>query len=167
MWRGDALLFPAGSTVDPPHPDMPSLASELYSEAREVLPISRRAAAALARASLEALLRELDTQSQGKRLDDLIAELRTRIGKTLWQLLTALRVVGNDALHSDSDGLVVLFLNGDRDVAVEPLFGAINEIVEQVVTQPAKANQLYAMIPEGKRATAERKASNGPAKPPA
>ncbi len=160
VWRGDSLLYPSGSTVDVPHPDMPAQASELYLEARAVLPVSRRAAAALARASLEALLRELDSQSAGKRLDDLVAELRTRVGETLWQLLTALRVVGNDALHSESGDLVVLFLNGDRDVAVEPLFGAINEIVEQVITQPKTARELYKMIPEGKRATAEKKASN-------
>lgn len=110
-------------------------------------------------------MRELDVESAGKRLDELIAELRTKIGETLWQLLTALRIVGNDALHSGSGDLVVLFLNSDRDVVVEPLFGAINEIVEQVITQPKKARELYEMIPEGKRVAAEKKASLGSAEP--
>ncbi|MEL0627640.1 DUF4145 domain-containing protein [Salinibacterium amurskyense] len=130
-----------------------------------MLPISRRAAAALARASLEALLRELDADSAGKRLDVLIAELRERIGTPLWQLITALRVVGNDSLHSEAGELVALFLDSSHDVAVEPLFGAINEIVEQVITRPKKAEELYNMIPESKRADAERKASAAPNKP--
>jgi hypothetical protein len=158
MWRGSKLMFPLTSSVDAPHPDMPADAAELYEEARAVLPHSRRAAAALARASLERFLREFENAPPKQRLDELIASLSGRIPEPLWKLLTALRVVGNDSLHSDTDELVVLYLDGGESEVIEPLFGAINSLVEQLITLPAKADALYGMIPQAKRDDAERKA---------
>ncbi|MBF4511332.1 DUF4145 domain-containing protein [Plantibacter sp. VKM Ac-2885] len=159
VWRNDQVIYPMTSTLQAPHPDMPASAAELYEEARAVFPLSRRASAALARAALERLLREEADASPKDRLDDLIAALKNRIGESLWQLLTTIRYVGNTTLHGD-DGqeLVALFLEGsDADVA-EPMLGAMNALVEELVTQPAKAAALYAMIPAGVRKSAEEKA---------
>jgi len=159
VWRNDDVVYPMSSSLPPAHPDMPASAAELYKEARDVFPLSRRASAALARAALERLLREEAGASPKDRLDDLIAHLRNRIGDPLWQLLTTIRYVGNTTLHGD-DGqeLVALFLEGsDADVA-EPMLGAMNALVEELITQPAKAASLYAMIPEGVRKSAEDKA---------
>jgi hypothetical protein len=160
VWRNGQVVYPKSSSLPVAHPDMPASAAELYEEARAVFPISRRASAALARAALERLLREDAGASPKDRLDDLIAPLKNRIGDPLWQLLTAIRYVGNTTLHGD-DGqeLVALFLEGsDADVA-EPMLGAMNALVEELITQPAKAAALYAMIPDGVRKSAEDKAS--------
>lgn len=146
------------SPVAPPHPDAPPSVAELYEEARGVLPISRRASAALVRATLERLLRELDPDNGGKRLDELIAQLRGQIREPLWKFLTAIRIVGNDSLHSEEGELAVLYLRGDSDEIVEPLFEAVNTLVEELVTQPAKAEELYRLIPQTKRDAAEKKA---------
>jgi hypothetical protein len=158
VWRGDELVYPQASQVAKPHPEMPAGARELYEEAALVLPVSRRAAAALARASLERLLRALPDADSKARLDDLIAALGQRVSHRLWQILTALRYLGNDTLHAESESeLVALYLEGDGATVVEPVFGAINAIVEEVIVQPKVADNLYSMIPEGVRATAERK----------
>lgn len=157
VWRGDELVYPQSSSTVQPHPEMPEAAKELYLEAAAVLPHSKRAAAALARAALERLLRGLPNAQPKDRLADLVAALSTSVSPTLWQLLTLLRFIGNDSLHGDgSSELVTLYLDGDAAEIVEPVFGAINSIVEEVIVQPAEAARLYAMIPEGVRMSAER-----------
>lgn len=162
VWRDEQRMFPRSSTVLPVHPDAPEAVAELYEEARNVLPISRRASAALVRATLERLLRELDPDHRGKRLDELIAQLRGQIREPLWKFLTAIRVVGNDTLHAEEGELAVLYLGGDTDEIIEPLFEAVNTLIEELVTQPAKAEALYALIPEAKRDAAERKSRTAP-----
>lgn len=158
VWRGHELIYPSVSQVTPPHPDMPAAARELYEEAALVLPFSRRASAALARAALERLLKDLPGADPSLRLDDLIAALAPNVTPRLWQTITALRSLGNDTLHSDSDSeLVALYLDGDAAEVAEPFFGAINAIVEEIIVQPRVANDLYSMIPPGVRTTAERK----------
>jgi len=159
VWREDALVYPAASTAARPHPEMPSAARGLYEEASAVLPHSRRAAAALARAALESLLKELDESGGHKNLQTRIGELQGKVNASLWQVLTALRVVGNDSLHGDEDDLVILYLEGDAAEVVEPFFGAINALVEELITQPRKAQELYALIPQAKRDAAERAAN--------
>lgn len=158
VWRGDQLIYPPKSGAVPPHDAMPGTAKELYLEASAVLPHSRRAAAALARASLERLLRALPDADPRARLDGLIADLSSVVSPKLWQLLTVLRYVGNDSLHGDgSSELVSLYLEGDVAGIVEPIFGAINSIVEELIVQPTEAERLYKMIPEGVRRSAEQK----------
>ncbi len=138
---------------------MPGAARELFDEARLVLSESRRAAAALARASLEALLKHQFPESQAKNLQTRIGELESKVNSSLWRVLTALRVVGNDSLHGDHDDLVVMYLTGDAAEVVEPFFGAINALVEELITQPRKADELYNLIPPAKREAAERAAT--------
>jgi hypothetical protein len=138
------------------HPDVPTAAAELYEEARLVLMDSRRAAAALARASLESLLKHLDGAGEQKNLQRRIGDLQGKVNESLWRVLTAIRVVGNDALHDEDEELVVMYLTGDASSIVEPLFGAINALVEELITLPRRAEELYAMIPQSKRESAER-----------
>jgi hypothetical protein len=83
VWRGHRMVFPSESPISPAHPDMPDDAAELYNEARAVLPISRRAAAALARATLERLLRGLEGVESTKRLDELVAGVAGKVGESL------------------------------------------------------------------------------------
>ncbi len=158
MWRGPVIVYPEDLTTPEAHPSMPLQARELYEEARATFPVSRRAAAALARACLESLLRDIEPANKSKRLDEMLASMKTRLGDDLWQLLTALRVVGNDVLHGDRDDLVLLLLDGEADVLIEPLFGAINTIVDKEIAQPARTQALYDLIPQAKRQAAEAKA---------
>ncbi|SEB83144.1 DUF4145 domain-containing protein [Microbacterium hydrocarbonoxydans] len=157
VWRQDERLHPRVTAgIKPPHPEMPDKARELYEEAAAVLPTSRRAAAALARASMEALLKELDGTPGRKNLQDRLGALHSKVSPELWKILTALRVVGNDALHGDDDELVTLYLVEEDSGVVRALFAAINEVVHELVARPREWEELYALIPESKREAAER-----------
>ncbi|WP_430645142.1 DUF4145 domain-containing protein [Agromyces sp. GXS1127] len=155
VWRGEQLLYPRSSTIPASHPEMPQAARSLYDEARQVFPDSRRASAALARAALESLLLETDQSGRKKNLQTRIGELKGKVNEPLWQVLTAPRILGNDSLHGGEDDLVVLYLDGNDAEIVEAIFGAVNALVEELITQPRKARALYELIPEAKRSAAE------------
>lgn len=135
---------------------MPPTARGLYGEAAAVMSGSRRAAAALARAALEAVLKETDTTGVRKNLQTRVGELQGQIAEPLWQVLTALRIVGNDSLHDGDDGLIAVYMNDEDGAVADSFFGAINALVETLITQPAKARELYAQLSPEKRAAAER-----------
>jgi hypothetical protein len=160
VWRGELQMYPVALPSLPPHDRMPQGAREIYEEAQQVLPVSRRAAAALARAALERFLRDRDTRGGRRTLDDLIAELDGQVSYPLWQLLTGLRVIGNTALHDSGqeEGLVALFLEGDAATVVEPFFAALNDLVDELIVRPERAGTYYEMLPAGIREGAERKA---------
>jgi hypothetical protein len=129
------------ASMDQPHEDMPESVRELYNEARAVVGISRRAGAALARGSLERLLKTLDPDAGRVNLDERIARMGERVSAPLWQLLTALRHIGNKSLHVDDepDEAVTVFL-GDEDAGIsELLFAAVNDLVDELITRPKRA----------------------------
>ncbi len=161
VWRGHQLIYPPANPLPKPHTDMPDAARELYDEARAVAAISRRAGAALARAALEALLKELRPQSDG-RLDERIAALQPEVSLGLWQILSVLRHTGNKALHgADEDGLVAIVMDDDG-ATLSLLLGAINDLTEELVSRPAQAANLFGMLPTGVAAEALRKAGLPP-----
>lgn len=159
VWRQGQLVFPLSSSVDRPHVDMPPDARELYEEARNTYPVSRRAAAALARASLESLLRELTPEQPRASLDELIASLSGLVNRRMWEVLTALRVLGNSTLHSQESDIKTIYMSEEATELVDVIFGAINELVDELVTRPAQSKNLYDMLPPGVRESAERKAA--------
>lgn len=59
MWRHDQLVYPLSRLAARPHPDMPDDVRSLYDEAAAVAAVSRRAAAALARTTVERLIKHL------------------------------------------------------------------------------------------------------------
>lgn len=133
----------------------------LYDEAGQVLPLSRRAGAALIRAALEKQVRLLDPDApKGSRLDDHIARLADRVSTPLGELLDVIRHVGNAALHgNDDDDLVVMYLseNEGADEIAELLFDAINDLVDELVARPKKTAALWDKLPAGVKQTIERK----------
>ncbi|MGM7671911.1 DUF4145 domain-containing protein [Microbacterium sp. A93] len=160
LWREGELIFPRSThTAVSAHEDMPEPAVVLFNEAAAVLEGSRRAAAALGRAALEALLKAIDDDPKRRDLNTRIGELKERINPALWQVLTALRIVGNDALHSEEGELVALYLSEEQGELAETFLLAINELVEELITRPRRSAEIYAMLPEGKREAAERAGS--------
>ena len=157
VWRGHQVVYPPNTSIVPaPHDDMTVAAKSLYNEAAAVLPISRRAAAALARATMEAELREHFDDSKSD-LHSLLGKLSEKVSRSLWETLTVLRDTGNRALHGGSEGVVGLLLD-ESDAELTPfLLSAVNQIVDEVVARPKQANALYNMLPEGVRTSAENK----------
>ena len=161
LWRDGLNVYPQTVTAPAPHPDMTTHVRDIYEEARKVLPISRRAGAALARAALEKQVKLLDPDPpKNSRLDDLIARLSPKVSTGLSERLDIIRHVGNKAVHgADDDELVVLYLADSQgaDEIAELLFEAINDLIDELVTRPARTRQVWEKIPSGVRDSIERK----------
>jgi hypothetical protein len=145
LWRGDLIVYPRVSPAPAPNPDMPAAPRELYLEAASVMAVSRRAGAAMARATLERLLIELDPSAKkDARLDDRIIDAMQK---------------GNEALHVDDtpDAAVVLVLDAENTEIVDVIFAAINDLVDELVTKPAARARLLDAVPQSVRAAVDRK----------
>lgn len=160
LWRRQELVYPAHGAADLPHPAaaMPDDVRVLYEEAALVFAVSRRAGAALARATLEALLRHVDPEAGKANLDQRMARMEGRLSTSLWDTLDLVRHVGNKALHVSGvpDEAVVLVLDED-DVEVGPaLFEIINDVVDETIVKEQKRARLANLIPAGVRDGVER-----------
>ncbi|MFD5828309.1 DUF4145 domain-containing protein [Lentzea sp. NPDC060358] len=134
---------------------MPDDVRELYEEARTVAAVSRRAGAALARATVERLIKTLDPDApKSAMLDKRIERIRPRLTPQTAQLLDVLRVTGNGALHVDDDPgeLVVMALDDEEGPALlELLLETANDLVEEMIARPATVGGLWNKLPEGIR----------------
>jgi hypothetical protein len=135
---------------------MPAEVRALHMEAAQVGVVSRRAAAALARAAVERLLKTLDPDAPAKaKLADYIERVRPRVSAPLGQLLDVVRVTGNQALHVDNQPpeLVLLVLDSNVGPGVlETLLETANDLVDELITRPKRALELWEKLPEGVKA---------------
>lgn len=149
-WRGTRLMYPAGlNSAPPPSEDMPKTAKLLYVEAAEVVGISPRAGTALARATLEVLLKELDP-TPARNLAARIERIEAAVSSSLAQMLTIIRHSGNMALHvrEQDDDLMVLVLDPEQEEIVSWFFVAINDLVDELITRPARVAELFEKVPK-------------------
>jgi hypothetical protein len=144
VWVHDRMVFPAERASIAPNLDLPEDMVADFNEAREIVNASPRGAAALLRLVVQKLCSHLG--ANGNTIDQQIADL---VGKGLNPLvqksLDVVRVIGNDAVHPGS-----IDLKDDRDTALN-LFRLVNAIAEQMISHPKSVNDMYAMLPEGKR----------------
>lgn len=157
VWRGGRLIYPRTSTLPMPHEAMPQDARELYEEAREVYAVSPRAGAALARATLERLLRTIDPEAGNVNLEKRIERVIDRVSTPLGQDLTVLRHVGNKSVHveDDPDELTVLVISDDQTEVAGFLFDAINGLVDELIARPAATKDRFARLPDTIRSKVE------------
>ncbi|MDI2029855.1 DUF4145 domain-containing protein [Saccharopolyspora sp. TS4A08] len=153
IWRESQMIFPLSRVGGPPHEAMPESVREIYEEARAVAAVSRRAGAGLARAALERVMKELDPQAPKKTsLEQRVDRLASKVPSHLTQLLDVVRYTGNGALHPDDEPgeLVVLALDDEEGPALLELFlEAVNQLVDELITKPDRANSLFNKLPEG------------------
>lgn len=145
LWVGTKIVFPAASNAAPPHPDMPQPIMDVYDEARQVVSASPRSAMALLRLCIEMLCSHLG--QNGTNLDQAIGNLvKEGLPTGVQKLLDVIRVTGNDAVHVGDLMDDVWARQTDR------LFGAINIIVEKMISDPREITALFDDLPESKRA---------------
>ena len=162
VWHAGNLTYPVQSPAPLPSEDMPPAVRELYEEASAVAAVSKRAGAALARATLERLLKALDRDAPKKsRLDDYIARVIPNVNVATGKLLTLIRHVGNKSLHVEEipDDAIVLLLNDDDAQLLGVIFQTINDVVDELITRPKQVALLYDAVPITVRAAAEAKAA--------
>lgn len=163
LWINGQLTYPgnrSGLAVPEPAEDMPREVEDLYREAAAVLPHSRRAAAALCRASLERLAKVLTPEEPARAtLDERLIALHSKTTDALARGLQVIRHAGNTALHGarDDDESVVIYMGGDETDVIDLFFITINELVVELVSRPARLQAAYALLPEQKRVAIERR----------
>ena len=157
VWIYERLLFPLTKFGILPNPDLPAEVQVDFDEAREIVNASPRGAAALLRLCVQKLCKNLG--EKGKNIDDDIASLvKKGLNPRVQKSLDIVRVIGNEAVHPG-----VLDLKDDRDTAIS-LFGLINSIVDQMISQPKAVDDLYGKLPASKRKAIEerdKKSSSG------
>ena len=142
IWISGKLIYPRLSSTPLPVENMPPDVLMDFNEARSIVDLSPRAAAALLRLALEKLM--IDLEADGKDLNARIGYLVAKgLPEQLQRAADALRVIGNNAVHPG-----VLDLNDDSEIA-NGLFTLLNLIVEYMITKPNEINKLYEKIPTG------------------
>lgn len=146
LWLHDRLLYPPIMIGPSPNPDLSEDVLHDYEEARKILDLSPRGAAALLRLAIEKICVELGAEGNG--IDKQIAYLVSKgLPEAVQQALDTVRVIGNEAVHPGQ-----LNLRDDRETASQ-LFDLVNFIAEDRITRPKQISALYSMIPEAKRNT--------------
>lgn len=154
VWVSDRLLFPPQKTGAAPNPDLPEDVLHDYEEARSILDLSPRGAAALLRLCVQKLCIHLGEKGENINADiaSLVAKgLNVRVQKSL----DSVRVIGNEAVHPG-----VLDLNDNRDIA-SGLFVLVNIIAEQMISLPKHVDDVYAKLPAEKLEAIEKRDAKG------
>lgn len=151
VWVGGRLRFPiVNAEVPEPNADLPGDIRRDYAEAGEIVSASPRAAAALLRLAIEKLCAHL--LEREAKINTMIGELVARgLNPMIQRALDVVRVVGNEAIHPGS-----IDLRDDQATAMQ-LFGLVNLIAEQMITQPKHVMALYGTLPPDKVAGIEQR----------
>ncbi len=147
------MVYPLTGNVEMANPDLPENIKNDYNEAKDIVNISPRGAAALLRLAVQKLCIHLG--EKGKNINDDIESLvKKGLPKTMQQALDSVRVVGNNAVHPGT-----IDLNDKIEIAYA-LFGFVNVICEVLISQPKKIQEFYEKnIPEGIRNGIEKRDS--------
>ena len=137
-------MFPQQRYGVGPNDDLPKNIIEDFEEARTIVSLSPRGAAALMRLALQKLCKHLG--EKGKNIDEDIASLVSKgLDPLVRDMLDIVRVVGNEAVHPG-----VLNLRDDKDTVIT-LFGLVNSIADQMISHPKSVKETYNKLPQDKR----------------
>lgn len=149
-WYNGKMIIPCEAPVPPAHVDLPASCIAEYTEARSIVALSPRAAAALLRLALQKLMLELN--EKGKNINDDIGSLVSKgLPIQVQQALDYCRVVGNHAVHPGE-----INLNDTPDIA-HNLFQMMNFIVEDRIARPKQIANLYSQLPAEAREAIEKR----------
>lgn len=154
LWVHKRLIYPSGRMGAAPHADLSDDIRRDFEEARAILGISPRGAAALLRLCVQKLCIELG--EKGRKIDDDIASLVSKgMDEMVQQGLDAVRVIGNEAVHPGQ-----MDLRDDQATALQ-LLDLVNDIAAQTIARKKRAAAIYAMLPETKRQAIDARDKKG------
>lgn len=144
IWYDKKIIFPLTQLSPLPNPDMPADCMEIYNEARSISSLSPKGAAALLRLCIQLLMPHLGLK--GKNINDDIGTLvKEGLPIQVQQALNVCRVIGNNAVHPGE----IIFDEDDK--ILNTLFGLVNFIIDNRITQPKHLSEMYSSLPEGAR----------------
>jgi len=153
LWVDEKMVYPTSPTAPLPIEDMPDNVKTDFTEARNVLNASPRAAAALLRLALEKLIM-VELGVRGKDLNDAIGTLvKEGLPDKAQKALDSVRVIGNEAVHPGQIDL------SDNVETATTLFRLLNWIVDGMITRPRKIDEIYESLPQSKKEAIERRDS--------
>jgi hypothetical protein len=146
IWENQNILYPFETELPEPHEDMPVDAAGIYHEAVNVFKHSPRAAAALLRLAIEAMIPMLEEYDiKEAKINTMIGELvKKDIPEHVQQGLDAIRIYGNEGIHPSE-----IVLNDDGETVMF-LFELINIMVEELITRKKKIRKFYSKLPVDK-----------------
>ena len=141
IWIKDEYVYPNLLPISP-NEDMPNVVKVLYEEAGLIYTKSPRAACALLRLAIDRLCNELGETDRD--INKNIASLVKRgISVEVQQALDIVRVVGNKAVHPGQIAFDV-----DSVETAETLFTLINLIVDRLISEPKRIDEMFDKLPE-------------------
>jgi hypothetical protein len=150
LWLYDSILYPPERHPIEANPDLNADIRADFDEARIIVNLSPRGAAALLRLCIQKLCMQLG--KPGKNLDEDIASLvRDGLSPTVQKALDIVRVIGNEAVHPGQ-----VDLRDDRDTALT-LFDLVNRIAHDTITHPREISEMYEKLPPAKREAIEKR----------
>jgi len=136
IWINQKMSYPLTGNVEMANADLPDDIKKDYDEAKNIVNISPRGAAALLRLAVQKLCIHLG--EKGKNINADIASLvKKGLPEMMQKALDSVRVVGNNAVHPG-----VIDFDDDTETA-NALFGFVNIICEVLISQPKKIEEYY------------------------
>jgi len=148
VWVNEDMVYPPRKYGSLPNQDLSEEIRAVVEEARSILDLSPKGAAALLRLSVQMLCKALG--EKGEDLNTDIANLVTNgLSPVISKSLDIVRVIGNESVHPGS-----IDLNDDKDIAFR-IYDLVNMIAEQMISHPKNVGELYGKLPEAKRTAIE------------
>lgn len=149
VWLAGRMIFPLAGEIAA-HDDLPEHIRRTFAEASKIVEISPRASAALSRLVLQELCGHLECKSGN--LNDQIGELVQKgLPPDIKQMLDAVRVIGNNAVHPGEIDLK------DDEVTAKFILNCINRICQRMITEKLEAQKLFDQLPQGAKEAIEKR----------
>lgn len=142
LWVHDKMVWPARSEAEIANPDMPDDIKKDYEEARSIVNLSPRAAAALLRLCVEKLCKDVPKNTLDNKIGYLVEQ---GLSVSVQKALDAVRVIGNESVHPGE-----IDLNDDNDTAYA-LFKIVNIIVSKLISEEKQIDEIFSKIPDSKK----------------